>query len=164
MYRLVRPLLFLLPPETAHRLAMLLLRALSRFPRACALLRRVLLRGVSLETTVAGMRWPTPVGLAAGLDKDAQAIGALFALGFGAVEVGTFTPRPQPGNPPPRLFRLPEREALINRMGFNNRGALAAKRRLDRARARPAPLGVNLGKNKDTPLERAKDDYLAGVE
>ncbi|HYI03102.1 quinone-dependent dihydroorotate dehydrogenase, partial [Hyalangium sp.] len=102
--------------------------------------------------------------LAAGLDKDAEAVEGLFACGFSAVEIGTVTPRPQPGNPPPRLFRIPEHRALINRMGFNNHGAAVAAEHLRARSWHPAPLGVNLGKNKDTPLEQAVEDYVACVE
>jgi dihydroorotate dehydrogenase len=101
--------------------------------------------------------------LAAGFDKDAEAVGGFFALGFSAVEVGTVTPRPQPGNPAPRLFRLPEARALINRMGFNNHGMEAMAGRLEALRCRPGPVGVNIGKNKETPLERAAEDYLAAA-
>ncbi len=111
--------------------------------------------------TVAGIRFPNPIGLAAGLDKDAEAIRGLFALGFGAVEVGTLTPRPQPGNPRPRLFRLVEDEAVINRMGFNNRGIDAALARIARLRRRPGVLGINVGANKDSPDRIA--DYAVGV-
>ncbi len=111
----------------------------------------------------AGLEFAHPVALAAGLDKDAHAVSGLFALGFAAVEVGTVTPRPQVGNPAPRLFRLAEQGALINRLGFNNAGAQAAAVHLQAARWRPGPLGINIGKNKETPLEVAKDDYLACV-
>ncbi len=110
------------------------------------------------------MRFAHPVALAAGFDKDAEAVAGFFAAGFSAVEVGTVTRRPQAGNPAPRLFRIPEARALINRMGFNNHGAEAMAARLRALRTRPGPVGVNLGKNKDTPLERAVDDYVAGVE
>jgi dihydroorotate dehydrogenase len=134
-------------------------------PRICASMRR---RRApprpAWMTRFAGLTWENPVGLAAGLDKDAVAVEGMFALGFGAVEVGTLTPRPQPGNPSPRLFRLPEHEAVINRMGFNNHGAAAAAERLRALRFRPGRLGVNIGKNKDTPLERAADDYVACVD
>jgi dihydroorotate dehydrogenase len=119
---------------------------------------------VDLSTRVAGLTWPNPVGLAAGLDKDAHAVDGLFALGFGAVEVGTTTPRAQAGNPQPRLFRLPEHRALINRLGFNNRGVEAAAARLTGRTWRPAPVGVNVGKNKDTPIEGAVADYVACVD
>jgi dihydroorotate dehydrogenase len=110
-----------------------------------------------------GLEFPNPVGLAAGLDKNAEHIDALAALGFGFLEVGTVTPRPQPGNPRPRLFRIPRREALINRMGFNNVGADAFAENLRRASYRGV-LGVNIGKNADTPLERAAGDYEACLE
>ncbi|HEY8207287.1 MAG TPA: quinone-dependent dihydroorotate dehydrogenase [Myxococcaceae bacterium] len=169
MYRLlVRPLLFLLPAETAHHLGLWALRMLSAFPGVCRWLRRRALRaavrdaGVDLSVQVGGLRLEHPLALAAGFDKDAVAVPGLFALGFSAVEVGTVTPRPQPGNPRPRMFRLPAHAALINRLGFNNRGAEAVARRLDALRGRaPGPVGANLGKNKDTPLERAAADYLA---
>jgi len=118
--------------------------------------------------TVMGIRFVNPVGLAAGLDKDAIAVEGLARLGFGFVEVGTVTPRPQPGNPKPRLFRIPARQALINRMGFNNAGALTMARRLaalrSRGRLQETRLGVNIGKNKDTPLERAADDYRLAMQ
>jgi dihydroorotate dehydrogenase len=103
---------------------------------------------------------PNPIGLAAGLDKDAEAVPGLFALGFGSIEVGTVTPRAQPGNPQPRLFRIPEHQALINRMGFNNVGAEKVAARLRRLAWHPGPIGTNLGKNRDTPIERAVDDYV----
>ena len=114
--------------------------------------------------TSAGLRFAHPVALAAGFDKDAEAVAGFFGVGFAGVEVGTVTPRAQPGNPAPRLFRIPEARALINRMGFNNQGADAMAARLRALGRRPGPVGVNLGKNKDTPLERAVDDYVAGVE
>jgi dihydroorotate dehydrogenase len=112
----------------------------------------------------AGLRFAHPVVLAAGFDKNAEAVAGFFAVGFAGVEVGTVTPRPQPGNPAPRLFRLPEARALINRMGFNNHGAEAMAAQLRALGRRSGPVGVNLGKNKDTLLERAVDDYVAGVE
>lgn len=158
MYALLRPLLFSFAPETAHALA---LAGLSAFP--------VLARWFS--STVPenprdrlGLHFPNPVGLAAGWDKDGRAIEALALLGFGFVEVGTVTPRPQPGNPPPRLFRLPEQRALINRMGFNNEGVEALARRLERLRRRPPVLGINIGRNKDTPNEEADRDYRTCLE
>jgi dihydroorotate dehydrogenase len=110
-----------------------------------------------------GLCFPNPVGLAAGFDKDAMLAGLLPRLGFGLLEVGTVTPRPQPGNPRPRLFRLPEDEAVINRMGFNNGGAERLARTLAGLRRRPVPIGVNLGKNRDTPLEHAAADYRAAL-
>jgi dihydroorotate dehydrogenase len=114
--------------------------------------------------TSAGLGFSHPIMLAAGFDKDAEAVGGFFALGFSAVEVGTVTPRPQPGNPAPRLFRLPEARALINRMGFNNHGIEAMAGRLEALRSRPGPVGVNIGKNKETPLQRAAEDYLAAAD
>jgi len=161
MYRWVRPILFLLPAEFAHRLGMLALRLLGAVPPWRRQKRARLTRSsVDLSVRAAGLSLPNPIGLAAGLDKNAEAIPGLFALGFGAVEVGTVTPRAQPGNPKPRLFRVPERQALINRMGFNNDGAVEIASRLARVDWRPAPLGGNVGMNKDTPLERAAGDYL----
>ncbi|WP_225414085.1 quinone-dependent dihydroorotate dehydrogenase [Stigmatella hybrida] len=166
MYRLVRALLFQFSPERAHRLGMLGLRLLGAWPALCRRLRtRALPAGaVDLSVEVAGLRFAHPLALAAGLDKDAEAVDGLFACGFSAVEIGTVTPRPQPGNPRPRLFRLPEHQALINRMGFNNHGAAVAATHLQARAWHPAPLGVNLGKNKDTPLEQAVEDYVACVE
>jgi dihydroorotate dehydrogenase len=160
---LLRPLLFRLDPEHAHALAFRALAGIGSLPPVVRGLRR---RAGGdgrrrLEMQVAGLTFPNPVGLAAGLDKDAEAIAGLFALGFGSLEVGTVTPRPQPGNDPPRLFRLAEHGALINRMGFNNRGVEAMAQRLARARFRPGPIGVNIGKNRDTPLDRAVEDYVA---
>jgi dihydroorotate dehydrogenase len=112
---------------------------------------------------VMGIDFPNPVGVAAGLDKNAEYVDALAALGFGFVEVGTVTPRPQPGNPKPRLFRLEEHQALINRLGFNNQGVEQMLRNLERARF-GGVLGINIGKNFDTPIERAADDYLACLD
>ncbi|MDY7224759.1 quinone-dependent dihydroorotate dehydrogenase [Hyalangium rubrum] len=166
MYGLIRALLFLLTPERAHRLGMFALRLLGAFPALCAALRSRALRGATMDLSVelAGLRFEHPVALAAGLDKDAEAVDGLFSCGFSAVEIGTVTPRGQPGNPQPRLFRLPEQRALINRMGFNNHGAQEAASRLRRRTWYAGPLGVNLGKNKDTPLEHAVEDYVQGVD
>ena len=160
MYDLLKRGLFLLPPERAHVLGMAALRAWGTVcspPAAEA-------GGPELSVTSAGLRFAHPLVLAAGFDKDAEAVAGFFAAGFAGVEVGTVTPRPQPGNPSPRLFRIPEARALINRMGFNNHGAAAMAGRLRALGRRGGPVGVNLGKNKDTPLERAVDDYVAGVE
>lgn len=166
LYGVTRGLLFLLSPERAHRLGM---ASLSRLGRQQGLCERMWARAlaeatVDLKVDVAGLHFEHPVALAAGLDKDAEAVDGLFALGFSAVEIGTITPRPQPGNPSPRLFRLPEHRALINRMGFNNHGMAEAAARLKARTWHPGPLGVNLGKNKDTPLEQAVDDYVACVD
>lgn len=160
---LLRPLLFSLDAEKAHHVGMAGLKAMP-VPMAKAWRQNARAERPSLETTVAGLRFPNPVGLAAGLDKNAEALIGLFGLGFGFVEVGTVTPRPQAGNPLPRLFRLPEHTALINRLGFNNEGMAAMKARLERLSWRPGPVGVNLGKNKDTPNEQAVEDYVACAE
>ena len=160
MYGLVKRGLFLLSPERAHALGMAALRLWGRVRAAPELPAG----GPDLSVTSAGLRFAHPVALAAGFDKDAEAVAGFFAAGFSAVEVGTVTPRPQPGNPPPRLFRIPEARALINRMGFNSHGAEAMAAQLRALGRRPGPVGVNLGKNTDTPLERAVEDYVAGVE
>lgn len=159
--RLIRPLLFLLPAETAHHVVMNLLMFLGRLPFGIPLLTRLFVKPhPGLERTVAGIRFPSPVGLAAGLDKDARAFRELGALGFGFIEVGTVTPLPQPGNPKPRLFRLPSDQALINRMGFNNDGVAAMAERLRKRKGKRPVIGGNIGKNKATPNEGADDDYL----
>jgi len=166
MYRLARALLFLLSAERAHRLGMLALRWLGHLGGLCRSLRARTLAAATYDTSVkvAGLSFAHPVALAAGLDKEAEAVDGLLALGFAAVEVGTLTPRPQPGNPRPRLFRIPEHQALINRMGFNNHGATPAAAHLRARTWHAAPVGVNIGKNKDTPLERAVDDYVSCVD
>ncbi|HLT25650.1 MAG TPA: quinone-dependent dihydroorotate dehydrogenase [Zeimonas sp.] len=158
-YAVARPLLFALDPETAHELTLRALDGAGRFGGV------QVLAGCPVDdpVEVMGLRFRNRVGLAAGLDKNAAHVDALAALGFGFLEVGTVTPRPQPGNPRPRLFRVPQREALINRMGFNNDGVDALVANLARARYRGV-LGVNIGKNADTPLERAVDDYLFCLE
>jgi dihydroorotate dehydrogenase len=161
MYALVRPLLFALDAESSHDLAIAALSGFGRLPG-----RIVPRRG--RPRRLLGLDFANVVGLAAGLDKDARAVEGLARLGFGFVEVGTVTPRSQPGNPKPRLFRLTQARAVINRMGFNNAGADAMARRLDAVRSRgrlgATVLGVNVGKNKDTPLGSAADDYVAGME
>jgi len=154
-YALAKPLLFRLDPEIAHNLTMAGLRHAHRL----GLLKSFLPNVPDLPKTVMGLNFPNPVGLAAGLDKNGEAIDALAAFGFGFIEVGAVTPRPQPGNPKPRLFRLPQAEAIINRMGFNNLGVDHLLANLERA-AFKGILGVNLGKNFDTPIEKAADDYL----
>lgn len=157
-YRAARPLLFLLDAERAHGLANLFLRLWSpKRPRALPA------PGLSppLAQTVFGLAFPNPVGLAAGMDKGQVLAPAWFRLGFGSVEIGTVTPRPQPGNPKPRMFRLVAERAVINRMGFNNPGAALVAERLRALPRQPGPVGVNLGRNKDTPNERAADDYGA---
>jgi dihydroorotate dehydrogenase len=166
LWRLLRPLAFRLDPERAHDLTLgLLERWSSLFSGAVG--SKDIARAPRLAVEAMGLHFPNPIGLAAGLDKNAVAVPAWQALGFGFIEVGTITALPQPGNPKPRLFRLPADEALINRMGFNNGGADEAARRLERLRARDilqVPLGVNLGKSKVTPAEDAADDYRRSFE
>lgn len=165
--RLLFPLVARLDAERTHDLAVAALVRLSRSPAACALLARLLARAYPvLAVERLGLRFRGPLGLAAGFDKNAVAVPALGALGFGHLEVGTVTPRPQPGNPRPRVFRLPADEALLNAMGFPSRGAAAVAVHLRRWRTRRAgpelrdvPVAVNLGKNRDTPLARAWEDY-----
>jgi dihydroorotate dehydrogenase len=163
MYQTLRNLLFLLPPEMSHDIALTALQIAARTG-----LSQRFVHGIYQPVTVMGLKFRNGVGLAAGLDKDARCIEGLLAMGFGFVEVGTVTPRPQPGNPRPRLFRLPDEAALINRMGFNNGGAFAAAERVSHARQRLGPtaglIGINIGKNKDTPLHDAAADYLLGLE
>ena len=162
LYALARPLLFSLDPEEAHNLTLPALR------RAAGLgMTRLLRRPLPDPRTVMGITFPNPVGLAAGLDKDGAYIDGLAALGFGFIEIGTVTPRAQPGNPKPRMFRLPEANAIINRMGFNNGGVDAFVRNVQASkfyRNREGVLGLNIGKNADTPIERAADDYLVCLE
>lgn len=161
LYPLARRLLFTLDAERAHAVT---LAALDRLERSG--LRRLFVNPVAaLPTKALGLSFPNPVGLGAGLDKNGEHIDALFGLGFGFIEIGTVTPRPQPGNPAPRLFRLPRQRALINRMGFNNHGVDALVRNVGRARrAGNGVLGINIGKNKDTPNEQAAQDYLHCLE
>ncbi|MBD0318947.1 MAG: quinone-dependent dihydroorotate dehydrogenase, partial [Gemmatimonadetes bacterium] len=164
LYDLLRPLLFNLPAERAHHAAVAALNASLATPPAREAARA--LYGASdarLAVERFGIRFPNPVGLAAGFDKSAESFNALGALGFGHVEVGTVTALGQPGNPQPRLFRLPDDEALINRMGFNNPGAEAVAARLARTRIEPV-LGINIGKSKATPLEDATSDYLRSFD
>ncbi len=158
IYRsLLRPLLFTLSAETAHRLTLRVLAAAT--PLLRPLHSALLPRDPALVVNAFGLTFPTPVGLAAGLDKDAEAFEAFGALGFGFVEIGTITAEPQPGNPRPRLFRLPADRAVINRMGFNNRGAQAAAAHIANAGKRRTVLGINIGKTKVVPNEQAADDY-----
>ena len=167
--RALRPLLFHLDAETAHHAAMAALRVCAASPALLRVLRASAGKADGrLARTVFGVRFPNPVGLAAGFDKDGVALAAWQSLGFGFVEAGTLTPRPQPGNPRPRLFRRPGQRALINRLGFNNGGAEAAAARFSALRASGCwpsiPVGINLGKNKDTPLEQATGDYVFSLE
>ena len=154
-YDYLRPLLFRLDPERAHNRTLALLARMPVFmPRGTG--------GKPVE--LMGLTFPNRLGLAAGLDKNGVAVSAFDRAGFGFIEVGTVTPRPQPGNPRPRLFRLPEHEAIINRMGFNNLGIDALTARLATTPKPRALLGINLGKNKDTPNEAALDDYRIGLQ
>jgi dihydroorotate dehydrogenase len=156
--------MFRLDPERAHHLTLRLLQWLVQMPSLLKLWQYWQPpEHAALQTQVAGLHFPNPVGLAAGFDKNATAVAAFQAFGFGFVEVGTVTPRPQVGNPLPRLFRVPADEAVINRMGFNNDGATAVARRLKLSPGR-TPIGVNLGKNADTPLKQALNDYCACLE
>lgn len=159
MYGALKRLLFRLPPETAHDAVVRLLAASQREPILDLLRDRLVVADDRLATDVFGVHFPNPVGVAAGFDKNARVPRALGALGFGHVEVGGVTAEAQPGNPRPRLFRLPEDRALVNRMGFNNQGADAVGRRLEESPQPEVPLGVNLGKSKSTPLEDAPGDY-----
>jgi dihydroorotate dehydrogenase len=163
MYRLMRRLLFLAPPERVHTLVFAILRGVTTIAPVRRLLNR--LQGPTdpiLASTVFGVRFPGPLGLAAGFDKDGRGLHTWGALGFGYAEIGTVTAHPQPGNPAPRMFRLPDDRALLNRMGFNNCGAGALAIRL--ARDQPAvPIGVNIGKTKKTPADETVDDYRASA-
>ena len=160
--RFIRPLLFSLDPERAHRFTIELLRGASDLDLALGVLR--FFQPPSKPKTLFGLTFPNPIGLAAGLDKNGVALPAWAALGFGFIEIGTVTAKAQPGNPRPRIFRLPGQQALINRLGFNNDGADAIAERLGRLRRSgrwPAvPVGINIGKSRATPLEQATDDYL----
>jgi len=158
MYSMLRNLLFRLPPEQAHNIALSgldlayktgILNIVSKHPEPC-------------PVNVMGLEFPNPVGLAAGLDKNADHLDALGALGFGFIEVGTVTPLAQPGNPKPRMFRLPEHQAIINRMGFNNEGLGHLVSNVENRRYRGV-LGINVGKNKDTPNEQSEQDYRKGI-
>ena len=160
VYSLARPFLFGLDAERAHGLGLAALETAYR----TGLNPLLTTRPKPFPTKAFGLTFPNPVGLAAGLDKNGAHVDALLALGFGFVEVGTVTPRPQSGNPKPRMFRLPEHEAVINRLGFNNEGVDALVRNVERAQRRHGLLGINIGKNKDTPNESAEDDYLLCLE
>ncbi|HEY8097490.1 MAG TPA: quinone-dependent dihydroorotate dehydrogenase [Methylobacter sp.] len=158
IYPLLRPLLFSLEPETAHEVTLKLLNA----AYISGLSKLVYPKIDDKPVNVMGLNFKNSVGLAAGLDKNGDYINALAALGFGFVEIGTVTPRPQPGNPKPRLFRLPEHQAIINRMGFNNLGIDHLLDQVKQSRY-SGILGINIGKNFDTPIEHAADDYLTGL-
>ena len=160
MYKsIIRPLLFLFDPEKVHHFTFRWLKFVNKIPSVPALLRaRYRLRDKRLEREVFGIKFPNPVGLAAGLDKNAELFSELSSLGFGFIEIGTVTPKPQPGNPPKRLFRLVEDEGIINRMGFNNEGVEAIVARLKKNKN--VIIGGNIGKNKWTENDKAHEDYL----
>jgi len=160
MYSLARPFLFGFDPERAHALGLASLETAYRTGLSGLLASRP----QPLPTKAFGLVFPNPVGLAAGLDKNGAYVDALLALGFGFVEVGTVTPKPQIGNPKPRMFRLPQYNAIINRLGFNNDGVDALVRNVGRARRKHGLLGINIGKNKDTPNDSAESDYLFCLE
>jgi dihydroorotate dehydrogenase len=166
MYALIRPILFALPPEAAHRLAMHTLR-IAR-PSLPAFKPWLVHEDPRLERTVLGLRFKNPVGLAAGFDKYAECVDAWQHLGFGFIELGTITRHAQPGNPKPRAFRYPGQQALINRFGFNNHGADETAERLqalrDAGRWPSVPVGINLGKSKITPVDEAAEDYVYSAE
>ena len=162
-YALTRPFLFGLDPERAHDITLDAIATLQGTPMQCLWAQPR--QGSPLK--LAGLTFPNRIGLAAGLDKNGRCIDGFGAMGFGFIEVGTVTPKAQPGNPKPRMFRLPEADALINRMGFNNEGLDAFLRNVQRARSFRASggiLGLNIGKNAATPIEQAADDYLLGLE
>ena len=158
LYPILRPALFSLDPELAHNVTLKLLK----FAEKTGLSELSKPSSDGKPVTVMGLGFKNSVGLAAGLDKNGDYIDALAALGFGFLEIGTVTPRPQPGNPKPRLFRLPEHEAIINRMGFNNLGVDHLVERVKQANYKGV-LGINIGKNFDTPIKNATDDYLIGL-
>jgi dihydroorotate dehydrogenase len=162
----LKPLLFQLAPEQAHHLTVSLLRTATAVPVLSSVLQQAWQppNHAALRRQCFGLDFPNPVGLAAGFDKDGRYFTAMSKLGFGFIEIGTVTPRPQAGNPQPRLFRLPPDEALINRMGFNNEGVDAMVARLQQGRPAGLIVGGNIGKNKDTPNERAVEDYLICFE
>ncbi len=164
-YNFLKPAIFRLDPEQAHDLAISALEKTGQCRISCRAAASIYGGEDSrLAQTLWGLHFPNPLGIAAGFDKNARTIPALAALGFGFIEIGTVTPRPQEGNPRPRIFRLSDDQAIINRMGFPNEGADAVAARLLRLNKPAIPLGINLGKNKDTPLEEAADDYIAAFE
>lgn len=162
MYKTLRPLIYQLTPEQAHTVTIRLLGLAGSIPPAAAVLRAFFRSRIAGPRVQAfGLDFPNPLGMAAGYDKDGHGWRGLACLGFGHIEVGTVTPKPQPGNPQPRLYRLVEDRAVINRMGFNNHGAKNLARRLQGRRPKDLVLGVNIGKNKVTPNEEAAQDYLS---
>ncbi|MFD7525161.1 quinone-dependent dihydroorotate dehydrogenase [Paenibacillus chitinolyticus] len=163
--KIAKPVLFRMDAEKAHHLTINGLKTAAKIPGMSSVIGAAWGAGHApeLHSTLWGIAFPNPVGLAAGLDKNAQAVEGFSRMGFGFMEVGTVTPKPQSGNDKPRLFRLPEDEALINRMGFNNIGAEAMAQNLSRLGSRPIPVAVNIGKNKTTPNEQAEEDYRSCI-
>jgi len=159
IYSWIRRILFLLDAEVSHNLSLSALKWLNRFGLLHLFVRTPKVKPLQ----VMGLDFPNPVGLAAGLDKNGDYIKALANLGFGFIEIGTVTPRPQPGNPKPRMFRLPQARAIINRMGFNNKGVAHLLKQVKKA-GHKGIIGINIGKNFDTPMEKAIDDYLYGLQ
>jgi dihydroorotate dehydrogenase len=168
LYDLICPLLFRLDAERAHELALGAVRFVGKSPWLAELIRDYFSRPGQVERTVAGMQFPNPIGLAAGMDKNAVAPLMWWAFGFGFMELGTVTPLPQPGKPRPRMFRFPDRRAIVNRMGFNNAGAAAVARHLawqgQNGLRPPCPIGLSVGKNATTPAENAADDYRIATQ
>ena len=165
IYRLIKAFLFLLPAETAHHFTTSFFSLLVKTPGLSYIIRKVFYyEHPSLERRLLGLNFKNPIGIAAGFDKDGKYISALSAIGFGFIEVGTVTPRPQVGNPKPRLFRVKDDNAIINRMGFNNGGVEALVHRLASLKKKNVIIGGNIGKNKDTPNEKAHEDYLICFE
>ena len=168
LYDWTRRILFSFPPEVAHHLGIMALRSFALPPMRHLISRRLSVDDPALHVTLGNgpgaIHFANPVGLAAGFDKNGRALRGLAALGFGFLEAGTVTPRAQPGNPKPRIFRVPEAQALVNRLGFNNDGIEGMLKNLQHTPTLAIPLGINVGKNKDTPLERAADDYVKCVE
>jgi dihydroorotate dehydrogenase len=164
LYRLIRPILFRFDAERAHALSLAMWERVGASPALASAAARALAPRSALPVEVAGLRFPNGIGLAAGYDKDGIGVRGLAAAGFGHVEVGTVTPRPQPGNPRPRVFRLVHDRSLVNRLGFPSAGVEAVAPRLATRPAGPAVIGANLGKNKDTPLADAARDYEAALD
>ncbi|WP_312853920.1 quinone-dependent dihydroorotate dehydrogenase [Thermoactinomyces mirandus] len=164
IYQALRKVLFQMNPETAHDRTVQALKWMQSSPwLRQSIAKKMVIKDARLASKLWGLSFPNPIGLAAGFDKDADVFPALAALGFGFIEVGTLTPRPQSGNPQPRLFRLPGDEAVINRMGFNNHGIASARQAFEQLDRPAIPIGINLGKNKDTPNEKAAEDYILGL-
>ena len=166
MYKLIiRPFLFRFSPEVAHKITFSLLSILGKIQPLAFFVKKIYqVQSPTLQRNIAGLRFQNPIGLAAGLDKDADVFDELGLLGFGFIEIGTVTPKPQPGNPKPRLFRLKKDKALINRMGFNNKGVDYSIEKLKKRKDKNLIIGGNIGKNKITPLDKAEDDYLISFE